>query len=71
MTEATPRHSLRVPSVDEMRVKASDMLLYTAAGEVERTCILVCEIAAQRERLGISCCLIAEKLGRVEEKSSP
>ena len=41
MTEFTPLHSTRSPSVDDIRVNAFPMPVYTAAGEVANTCIRV------------------------------
>lgn len=48
MTDATPRHNRLVPSVDEMRVKASDMDAYAAVGLVVKTCMRVCLAALRR-----------------------
>jgi len=42
ITEDTPRHNTRTPSVDDIRVKALPRPVYTAAGEVANTCIRVC-----------------------------
>ena len=42
ITEETPRHNTRTPSVDDIRVKALPSPVYTAAGEVANTCIRVC-----------------------------
>ena len=41
MTDDTPRHNARIPSVDDIRVKAFPIPEYTAAGEVAKTCIRV------------------------------
>jgi hypothetical protein len=50
MTEDTPRHRTRTPSVEDIRVKALPMPVYIAAGEVANTCMRVCK----RERMGMS-----------------
>ena len=42
MTEDTPRHSARTPSVEDIRVKAFPIPVYTAPGEVANTCMRVC-----------------------------
>jgi hypothetical protein len=42
ITEPTPLHNARMPSVEDIRVKAFPMPVYTAAGEVAKTCIRVC-----------------------------
>ena len=41
MTDDTPRHSARKPSVDDILVKAFPTPLYTANGVVAKTCIRV------------------------------
>lgn len=41
MTDDTPLHSVRIPSVDDIRVKAFPIPVYTAAGDVAKTCIRV------------------------------
>ena len=41
MTEDTPRHNARIPSVDDIRVKAFPIPEYMAAGEAAKTCIRV------------------------------
>ena len=41
ITEDTPRQSARTPSVEDIRVNALPIPVYTAAGEVENTCIRV------------------------------
>lgn len=46
MTDETPLHSTRSPSVEDMRVNAFPMPVYTAAGEVANTCIRVCTAAS-------------------------
>ncbi len=42
MTDDTPRQSARMPSVADMRVNAFPTPVYTAAGDVAKTCIRVC-----------------------------
>jgi len=42
MTEDTPRHRARTPSVEDIRVKAFPIPVYAAAGEVANTCMRVC-----------------------------
>ncbi len=42
ITEDTPRHNTRTPSVDDIRVKALPIPVYIAPGEVANTCIRVC-----------------------------
>ena len=42
ITDDTPLHSARIPSVDDIRVNALPMPEYTAAGEAAKTCIRVC-----------------------------
>jgi hypothetical protein len=42
MTDDTPRHSTRTPSVDDIRVKALPIPVYIAAGDVANTCMRVC-----------------------------
>jgi hypothetical protein len=49
ITDATPRHNRRVPSVEDIRVNASDMPVYIAAGEVDSTCIRVYAIPLPRQ----------------------
>jgi len=44
MTEDTPRHRARTPSVEDIRVKAFPIPVYIAAGEVANTCMRVCYI---------------------------
>lgn len=41
ITDDTPRHNARAPSVEDIRVKAFPIPVYTAAGEVANTCIRV------------------------------
>jgi hypothetical protein len=41
ITEDTPRHSARTPSVEDIRVNALPIPVYIAAGEVANTCIRV------------------------------
>lgn len=41
ITEDTPRQSARTPSVEDIRVNALPIPVYTAAGEVANTCIRV------------------------------
>jgi hypothetical protein len=48
MTEPTPRQSARAPSVEDIRVSASPMPVYDAAGDACRTCIRVCPGASAR-----------------------
>ena len=43
MTDDTPRHSTRRPSVFDILVTALPMPVYMAAGDVWKTCIRVCE----------------------------
>lgn len=42
ITDETPLHNARAPSVAEIRVNAFPMPVYTAAGEAVKTCIRVC-----------------------------
>ena len=42
ITDPTPLHNARRPSVEDIRVKAFPIPVYTAAGEVANTCIRVC-----------------------------
>ena len=41
LTDDTPRHNARMPSVDDIRLKAFPIPVYTAAGDVAKTCIRV------------------------------
>lgn len=41
ITDVTPRHSVLMPSVEDIRVNALPMPVYTAAGDVANTCIRV------------------------------